>query len=513
MKPKNISFLRKRKWRLSEPFAEFIVLSLLFTLTLNLALESARAQSAKCKISGYVLDSNGRGIAGADVIFNQPTVAPGVFTDSSGYYETYGPSGTYHMNVWPPFDSKYTDFDQPTFEVAADVSKNVTLNTGFKVSGYISDLSGAPVVGACFFLYYGSCWYGSGYFSNSAGYYFVAVPPGTYRIDAHPRVGTYQSTTTNFPTYYEYNFTVISDTVKNITVGNLLPTPTPTLSPSPDTASFKISGYATDSNGKGIPDAMVIFNVPSIVPSVWTDNSGYYAMYAPAGIYHFNVWPPFDSNYVDYDQLGFVVSSDVTKNITLYTGFKVSGYISDYSGNPITGAVVSLNDYCSGWFSQSNGYYFLSVPAGTYTITAHPRTDHNSASASNFTTYHEYNFTVNIDTIKNITVGNPAPTLASVPASVPTATPTESLGPTPSTSSLSMPKSQPSVVHTPTPTDPAKPISANEPAQLQPDETSWQYLLILAFILGGLAVLLVSIVKAFSSLNNQSRSEQREFRS
>ena len=184
-------------------------------------------------------------------------------------------------------------------------------------------------------------------------------------------------------------------------------------------SSFKISGYILDSNGRGIAGAMIIFNVPQIVPAVYSDSSGRYVISAPAGTYHLNVWPPYDSNYIDYDEPGFVVGSDTTKNVTLYSGYKVSGYISDSSGTPVTGAVVLLNNFGSGWFSNYKGYYFLSVPAGTYTINAHPRTGYNySSSTTNFPTYYEYNFTVNSNTIKNITVGGssstPSPTTPSM---------------------------------------------------------------------------------------------------
>ena len=81
-------------------------------------------------------------------------------------------------------------------------------------------------------------------------------------------------------------------------------------------SSFKISGYLLDSNGNGISGANIIFNVPSIVPSVYSDSLGYYEIIAPEGTYHVNVWPPFDSNYIYYDEPRFVVASDITKNIT-----------------------------------------------------------------------------------------------------------------------------------------------------------------------------------------------------
>ncbi|MBN1357864.1 PQQ-binding-like beta-propeller repeat protein, partial [Candidatus Bathyarchaeota archaeon] len=176
-------------------------------------------------------------------------------------------------------------------------------------------------------------------------------------------------------------------------------------------ASYEISGYILDENGNGIEGAHIIFNVPELVPSVTSDASGYYVISAPAGTYHVNVWPPFDSNYINYDEPGFTVTSDMTKNITLQSGYKVSGYITDTSGNPVVGAVVSLDNYGSGWFSNSSGYYFLSVPAGTYTITAHPRTgNYYSGPTTYFPTYYEYNFTVNAETVKNITVGSSSPT-------------------------------------------------------------------------------------------------------
>jgi hypothetical protein len=136
--------------------------------------------------------------------------------------------------------------------------------------------------------------------------------------------------------------------------------------------SFKISGYILDSNGHGIAGANIIFNVPQIVPSVYSDSLGYYEIFAPAGTYHVNVWPPFDTNYIYYDEPGFVVGSDISKNITLASGYKVSGYITDSSGTPIVKAVVSLGNYFCGWYSTYSGYYFVTAPAGTYTLCARP---------------------------------------------------------------------------------------------------------------------------------------------
>ncbi len=340
-----------------------------------------------CIVSGYVLDSNGNGLAGADVIFNQPYVMPGVITNSSGYYQTSGPAGTYHMSVWPPFDSSYINYDQAGVVISSDRIINVTLTTGYKVSGYITDSSGAPVKGGVVVL--GN--YLSGYFSTASGYYFLAVPAGTYTINAHPGVNANNVAVTAFNTYIENNFVVSDSTTKNITVTGTNPTPDPTI-------KYKISGYVTDSSGRGIANANVIFNVPSIVPSVFTNSQGYFEAFAPVGTYRIDVWPPFDSSYLSYTQQALNVTGAVTSNFTLTQGCKVSGYITDSSGNPISGALALLDNHLSGWFSKSDGYYFVTAPPGTYTLTIRPQT------GATFTTYTISNFVVNGTVTQNIVV-------------------------------------------------------------------------------------------------------------
>jgi hypothetical protein len=178
--------------------------------------------------------------------------------------------------------------------------------------------------------------------------------------------------------------------------------------------SFEISGYILDSNGNGIVGAKVIFNVPEKVPAVYSNSSGYFAISAPAGIYQLNVLPPFDSNYIFYAKPEFVVESDLNKNITLTSGYKVSGYITDCDGNPVKDGVVSLDEYLSGWFSKSSGYYFVCAPEGTYKLKADPRSGH-----CHFNTYYEHDFVVDKNIQKNITVN----ALSTTPKPTPTPCP------------------------------------------------------------------------------------------
>jgi protocatechuate 3,4-dioxygenase beta subunit len=335
------------------------------------------ATQSKYTISGYILDSNGNGIANADIIFNVPDIVPGVFSDSSGYYRIIAPAGTYNVNVWPPFDSNYIDFDQRGFVVNSDMTKNITLTVGYKVSGYVMDSVGDPVNGAAVVL---NNFYCGGYYSTSTGYYYVTVPSGTYTLTAKPKDGV------SFNIYTETSFTVTSDnSEKNIYLSNQ--------------ARYRVSGYVRNTNGNGLYNAEVIFGVPDIIPAVFTNSAGYYEAYAPRGTYTMNVWPPFDSNYQSY-QLAVTVAGVQTRDFTLSTGYKLSGYITDSQGNPVFGALVLLDNLIVGWYSRDNGYYFDTAPAGTYTLTVVPRT------GENFTTYVETNFVFNGNTVKNITVVN-----------------------------------------------------------------------------------------------------------
>jgi len=193
--------------------------------------------------------------------------------------------------------------------------------------------------------------------------------------------------------------------------------------------SFTISGYILDSNGLGVADAMIIFGVPDIVPAVYSDSSGYFEIFAPSGTYRINVWPPFDSNYLSFDQPGFTVgTSDISKNITLSPGYKLSGYLLDSSGAPIRGALVSLDQFHCGWYSKYTGRYFVTAPAGTYRLTIQPK------KGPTFPVYNENNFVLTGDTIKNFTLAlttSPSPTPEPEPETQPNPEPEPQQDPQP----------------------------------------------------------------------------------
>ena len=211
---------------------EFLAIALCVSVLLGLAIPvlNVTAQNTSYQISGYVIDSKGQGIMGAEIIFSTQTSIPSVRTDSAGYYQVTVSPGTYKLTIWSPFDSSYLSYFESGISVSSNLIKNVTLNSGIKLSGYLT-LFNNPVRGATVKL--GS--YTCGWYSNYTGYYFVVAPPGTYTLTVSP--GT-TSSATNFVTYQEYNFALTSNTIRNITITNTTtippstPTPTPTVKPS-----------------------------------------------------------------------------------------------------------------------------------------------------------------------------------------------------------------------------------------------------------------------------------------
>jgi hypothetical protein len=114
---------------------------------------------------------------------------------------------------------------------------------------------------------------------------------------------------------------------------------------------------------------------------------------------------------------------------------------------------------------------------------------------SNFPTYYEYNFIVNKDTPKNITVGDIANATATpTPTSWPTSTP-KPLALNINTPAPLPPNQSPN----PTPTQPATstPQPGNASLEVQATEISPQNWILLLLIVAGCIILAITLVKAY----------------
>jgi hypothetical protein len=162
--------------------------------------------------------------------------------------------------------------------------------------------------------------------------------------------------------------------------------------------------------------------------------------------------------------------------MTLNSGCKVSGYITDQSGAAVVGAAILFNNFGSGWFSNASGYYFACVPAGTYTINAHPRSGYNyTGPTTNFQTYIENNFAVSGNTAKNITVNTVSPTAVSTSNAAQTSTGTTTSNPTQKPTqnpAAPTPTQSPTLISTSTDETQETAIDAPSTASA-PDNTVW----------------------------------------
>lgn len=172
-------------------------------------------------VSGYVLNQSGIGISGVSTnVYNQTWSVPVAYTDYFGHYSIVLPAGTYSFTLWPPQNSNYVSYSEAALVVSGDMIKNMTMLQSYKLSGYLSDPTGAVMSSASVWLTNGTgATFSSGTTSNNYGYYYVNAPAGTYTLYVKP------STSTS-ATYSETYIVLSADTVKNITVP-LPATPTP----------------------------------------------------------------------------------------------------------------------------------------------------------------------------------------------------------------------------------------------------------------------------------------------
>jgi hypothetical protein len=215
-----------------------------------------------------------------------------------------------------------------------------------------------------------------------------------------------------------------------------------------------MSGYILDSNGQGIAgaDIWLYYGSPGY-PHYLTNETGYYEFYGWANVpVYVRVYPPYNSNFVDYTQESLTINPGMTANFTLTQGYKLTGYLLDQSGNPASGEVL-LDDHWSGRWSNSDGYFFVTAPAGSYTI--HVRGGLSSWGSTSFEFQVENpTVTLNSDVYRNITVATPTPTPTAQPTQKPNATTTPQPTETPTTppTQTDKPTTTPQPTQTPTAT-------------------------------------------------------------
>ncbi len=338
-------------------------------------------------VSGQVTQTGGSPVAGARFTLWDPINSRGygTETDTNGNFSFIAPASTYELYVEPPQGSNLAAYAESNFVVSGDTTKNVTLSSGYTVSGTVSDPNGNPVQGAIVVLWDPISGAGYGRPTDASGQYSLTVPAGTYEFHVEPPPGS------NLAIYHEMNVAINADTTKNVTL----------------TSGYTVSGVVSDSNGNPVQGAFVFLWDPINQAGYGgppTNSQGQYSLSVPAGTYELHVDPPAGLNLAHYSESGLNVAGNVTNhNITLSSGYTVSGIIYDPNNNPVQGAEVRLWDPTNqvGYGcppTGPNGAYSMTVPGGTYEFHVDPPPGQGLAS------YFEDNFQVTGDVNKDVTL-------------------------------------------------------------------------------------------------------------
>ena len=316
----------------------------------NIQLDGSLGPSFSGTIAGTITLNGGTGNV------TQATVTAGTATahpDATGYYSMVVPNGTYTVTASL---SGYISSSQSNVVVTTNQTSTVNLTlipvpTGY-ISGTVTIVNGFGILT--------SVTVSAGVTTthpDQFGHYTLAVPPGTYDVIA------------SLAAY-------IPDTVQNVTVANQQTINNVNLSLSLAPTNGLMTGTVTLNGGTG-DVTQTIVSAGGGVATTSPNASGFYTLDLPAGNYDVTASL---TGYAPQMLIGVpVVVSQTTANVNFtLVPLAGSGHIQGHvtiAGEP---ANVTLADVSAGGYSthpDASGNYDLTVPAGTYTVTAtHPYT-------------------------------------------------------------------------------------------------------------------------------------------
>ena len=135
-----------------------------------------------------------------------------------------------------------------------------------------------------------------------------------------------------------------------------------------------LSGRVTDTAGQALPGVFVsLHRLPdhTYIDGQETDANGAYRLSVAAGTYDLTVQPP-SGPFIAQRQERLRLSTNTTQNVVVATGITLSGQVTDSTGQPVSGAYVSVRNDTGqevGFgLTSTSGHYSLGAPSGTYRI-------------------------------------------------------------------------------------------------------------------------------------------------
>jgi len=319
-------------------------------------------------ISGFVKDSLGGPIDGADLDFFD--AATGVKYNTSGIDNTGPPwpAGEYRLNLLP--NTFNISFDPPdsthflgTWLYGIELSFNDTvlsdvfLGSGLAINGLVTDSLGVPIGDVDIDI--DSLGGGRVYTPNDrtklvTGRYWVVAPPGDYRIRYDAPPGS---------RYMGVEIDSLRLSPADIAMNVML------------AQGVLLAGKVSDPFGVGIFDVEVDLRKLATGEKLFisnneTDLNGMYNVAAPPGTYELRYSPPKGSRFVGAQIDTFTITADMVVNQTLQSGIIVTVNITDSVGTPVQKADIDFKLQSSG--TKIFTPHDKTNPAGTAVVAVLP---------------------------------------------------------------------------------------------------------------------------------------------
>ncbi|MCI0330420.1 MAG: carboxypeptidase regulatory-like domain-containing protein [candidate division Zixibacteria bacterium] len=246
-------------------------------------------------LSGTAQRTGGGGLANVDIRFENPATGAKIplanhFTNALGNYAVVAVPGSYTVEFEPPKAIRRVAKEFPNFSLNANLTLNVTLDSGRSVSGFIKDSLNNPLFEVDFDAFIppsGTEVFTPSDNTDSAGYYEAVIPPRTFDLAYTPPLAS-RFTGASFT-----GASITKDTTINLTLRH----------------GVQLSGTVRGSDGNPLAGVKVrAFGSPEApLAKGMTDDLGQYAGILVPGTYQLR--------YVLSSGLDSVVLSGVTMRI------------------------------------------------------------------------------------------------------------------------------------------------------------------------------------------------------
>ncbi len=299
-------------------------------------------------------------------------------TDANGFYLISAvPGETYDIYFDPLPSSGMRPKWIQNFTISSDTTLDVALIVGFFIKGFIRDTLGNGIDCIDLNVYDLNTpdtaqITTTGDDSDSAGFYDVLVPTGTYMVLYRPVLDTLCGNAGPIAPYFPQRvYDVIVDT-SDVIINVVLE------------SGYYVSGTVTGPGGVPVVDADLdaddsFTGERLITPGDNTNSAGYYDFLVPPGTYDINVTPLFSDGLVPQIVYGVVVNGPTTLDFTLEFGDVLSGTVLNPAGDGIPDVNLDVLDYNTGLklftphdYTDQSGYFQMILSNGLYNMEIEP---------------------------------------------------------------------------------------------------------------------------------------------